>query len=168
MKRHFAICTVVALCAASALASAADATNSTSPHYVWSNQKGEASRIVGSSAVPPWKGYAQLTPDEKSVVRAGYGALGAGDEPPYPLAGTQAIIRAIHRDAAPAGRESTVHVVARVSADGTVEHVDVRSAPYPAMGQRLASMLKKSAFKPAMCKGEPCAMEYPLVFTIAP
>lgn len=118
--------------------------------------------------MPPWKGYEQMTPEEKDLVRSSFSSLGPNDEPPYPVGGLHAILRAAQRDLDPSTAGSVVHVVASVNASGSVESVQVRSAPNSSMGIRLAALLKKSAFKPARCQGEPCAMDFPLLLSIAP
>ncbi len=168
MKHSFACGLMVAMFSVACAVNAADTASSATPHYVWAKQKGESSRIVGSSSVPPWKGYAQLSAQEKDLVRAGYRALGPNDEPPYPVAGTQTLIRAVQREVVPESGEGVLHLVATVNAAGTVEQVAIKNSPDAATGVRLAALLKRSAFKPARCQGEPCAMDYPLVLTIAP
>jgi hypothetical protein len=53
-------------------------------------------------------------------------------------------------------------MMAKVGADGKVTNVSVFTSPDDKMTQIVASMLVLQKFKPAMCQGQPCAMDFSL------
>ena len=55
-------------------------------------------------------------------------------------------------------------LVASVATDGTVSEVKAIGSPSPEMAKAAASIILLSKFKPAVCKGEPCKMEFPFTF----
>ena len=55
-------------------------------------------------------------------------------------------------------------LVASVGPDGNVTEVKAIGSPSPEMTQAAASIVAVSKFKPAICKGQPCRMEFPFRF----
>jgi len=138
------------------------------PRQSYSIKEGEPStgsnikrNIVDGSVVPLNKRYAELTPEEQALVKSQYEQMGPNDEPPFPLNGLGPIYKAIA-----AGQDKFVvtgKMVLLVSVDskGDATSVSVLSSPDPEMTQFAASVLMLQKYKPALCDGTPCAMQYP-------
>jgi hypothetical protein len=119
-------------------------------------------RSVATLHLPPDKGYAQLSAEEKELVKSNYENLGPDDEPPYPIAGTKAIYKGIgdaHQLVQASGKLS---MVVTVGVDGKPSNVSVYSSPDSRLTQVVASILMLQKFKPARCQGKPCVMEFPV------
>ncbi|MFZ6751098.1 energy transducer TonB [Undibacterium sp. Ren11W] len=120
----------------------------------------EFDRVVGSD-VPFDKSYEQLTADERGTVKSKYPLMDEGDEPPYPLNGTQNIYKwltnaedKLHID----GR-LTLHVY--VGSDGNAESVTIFGSPSPEMTKVASIIVMNEKYKPGKCEGTPCAMIFP-------
>lgn len=120
-------------------------------------------RDIGFSAeVPLNKKYHQLTADEKRVVHAAYEGIADGDEPPFPLGGQGAVLRGVLKIQQELMLKGELFLIAEVDAKGRVDQVSVVAAPDPQMAKGAAVVLMSTPFKPAVCAGKPCKMEYPL------
>ena len=122
-------------------------------------------KIVQGSAIPLNRSYAQLTEDEQRLVRSQYEAMRPTDEPPFPLSG----LKPIHEAIAEAQRrllvQGALSMYADVDAQGAVTSVSVYQSPDPKLTQAAAAVLMLTRFKPAVCRGEPCKMSFPLRVT---
>ena len=112
--------------------------------------------------VPPDKDYAQLTAEQKELVRASYNNMPAGDEPPYPLGGLKTLYKGVADAQQILKTRGALNMMAKVGADGKVTNVSVFTSPDPKMTQIVAAMLVIQQFKPALCQGQPCAMDFSL------
>jgi len=113
-------------------------------------------------AVPPDKAYADLTLEEKSVVRSSYDRMAAADEPPYPLQGQRPILDALRQIGQKVQAEGKLSMVVSINEQGQATKVSVLSSPDPQMTQAMANVLMLQKYKPAVCGGVPCVMDYPL------
>ncbi|WGG50725.1 MORN repeat-containing protein [Rugamonas sp. DEMB1] len=118
-------------------------------------------------SVPPQLAYAQLTPAQQWTVKQPYRILQEADEPPYPLAGTGALVKAFLELPRKSPTDGEYRLNVLVGADGKCDSAEVQTAPTPALGQMAASILLVSKFKPAVCAGKPCAMRYPVNFQLS-
>ncbi len=116
--------------------------------------------------VPPAKAYADLTEQQKDKVKAKYHAMGAGDEPPYPLGGVSDLFTVLSEVQHYWKARGELDMVATVKADGRVSAVSVFKTPDHRMTQYLAQILAVQKFKPALCNGVPCEMDYPIRITM--
>ena len=109
---------------------------------------------------------AQLTEAQQNAVKDCYfAALAKGDEPPYPLKGTQPGIKLIADITGNLDFHGTLVILTTVGADGKATSASVIGAsPEDARYLAAASMTLK--YKSAMCQGQPCAMIYPMYFLI--
>lgn len=167
MRKNLTALAAGLLLCAPLIASAADAA---APPKRYSLKQTEPSsgthivREVASSNLPMDKPYAELTPQQQRTVKAQYEEMGPDDEPPYPLNGPRAIVRAL------AEGRNRLHVNGRlflavdVNGSGEATAVSVISSPDERLTQYAAAVLMKAKYKPARCSGEPCAMQYPLRF----
>ena len=119
-------------------------------------------RSVATLDLPPDKGFAQLTAEQKAMVKSNYENLGPDDEPPYPIGGTKAIYKGIGQAHQMVQASGKLSMVVTVGVDGKPSNVSVFSSPDPRMTQVVASILMLQRFKPALCQGKPCVMEFPV------
>lgn len=113
----------------------------------------------------------RMTEPQKNVVRKHYRALGPGDEPPYPSAGTRAIYEAVVKANANVGADGPLRIDVLVGADGKAKKIKVHEKPQAEdkthadwLLQQVADALRRNTYKPAVCEGQPCEMLYPFVF----
>lgn len=88
--------------------------------------------------------------------------MSPNDEPPFPVDG----LPPIHEAIAEVQRRLLVHgalsMFADVDSGGGATSVSVYESPDPKLTQAAAAVLMLTKFKPAVCKGEPCRMSFPL------
>lgn len=106
--------------------------------------------------------YAQLPEQDKESLRGWWENIAPGDEPPFPVRGLRDLfdpLRKAHNALQDAG---SLFAVATIGSDGKVADVKVYEAPSKKMGDFAARVLLLTDFKPAVCSGAPCQMEFPL------
>ncbi|MFZ6870792.1 hypothetical protein ACO0LF_01845 [Undibacterium sp. Di27W] len=122
---------------------------------------------VTNVSVPINKPYAELSNKEKAIVRSMYEHLDATDEPPYPLKGTKDILRVIMKAQDVLHLKGDLSVVVEVNADGTPNAVGVLTSPDERMTKIAAMALMEEHYKPALCKGVACKMQFPVRVTLS-
>ena len=122
--------------------------------------------VAWSSALPINRTYAQLTPEQRAPLHAEYERIEEGDEPPFPRDGLKPLLNAIWKGQSSYLATGTLLLVATVDAAGKVTKVDAYGVPDPDLAKYAASVLLLTEFKPALCKGTPCAMQFP--FSLKP
>ena len=121
-----------------------------------------------TSELPMNARWDELTPGQKNAFRAGYPALEAGDEPPFPAKGQGPLVDTVQRMNYTFGGvkgELIVHVL--VGKDGKPLSVTAFGAPTATFVRALSTQLMLERFKPALCRGKPCDMVYPLHYTFS-
>jgi hypothetical protein len=119
--------------------------------------------VVSGGTIPLNRRYDELTADEKAAVRELYEGMDPADEPPFPANGLKPMYDAIQQ-----AHERRFHVrgemtlVATVGPAGDTLKVEAIRSPDPDMTRFAASVLFATKFKPAVCQGQPCTMDYPL------
>jgi hypothetical protein len=115
-----------------------------------------------SPDVPLDKPYKELSAEQQQAVKFFYGPMAAGDEPPYPLRGLLPISRTLGE--IPRQNVGTdagdVSLLVQVGADGKARQVSIIESANVEFGRLAAIVLLKTEFKPALCKGAPCDMDY--------
>ncbi|STQ89083.1 energy transducer TonB [Iodobacter fluviatilis] len=114
------------------------------------------------NGLPLNKSYAELSEQEKLSIHALYQDIKAGDEPPYPLKGMRAIIDPVNKITKKILVTGNLELLLTVNANGEGENVEIISSPDPKFTQLVISILFITQFKPAICNGQPCAMQFPL------
>lgn len=114
------------------------------------------------NGLPLNKSYAELSEQEKLSIHALYQDIKAGDEPPYPLKGMRAIIDPVNKITQKLLITGNLELLLTVNAKGEGENVEIISSPDPKFTQLVASILLLTPFKPAICNGQPCTMQFPL------
>lgn len=120
------------------------------------------------SALPLNARWDALTPGQQNVVRASYSALEAGDEPPFPAKGQGPLFDTIQRMNYTFGLvkgKLLVHVL--VGKDGKPLSVTAFGAPTATFVRALTTQMMLEQFKPALCRGKPCDMVYPLLHSFS-
>jgi hypothetical protein len=117
-------------------------------------------RIVMRGALPYDRSYDQLSPEQKAVLRAEYDTVGPTDEPPYPKYGLSDVADAVARMPRRELLEGEVILTVRVDERGDAKSVSVYKTPDAKLSNLVALMLTRGKFKPGLCEGRPCAMDY--------
>jgi hypothetical protein len=114
------------------------------------------------SKIPLDKPYGQFTPEQKEYFHAMYESLKPGDEPPFPLDGIKPIINAINKGQRLVRARGELNLTVTVGPDGKATEVaDYGSTRNDEILKFAASILLLTKYKPAICSGKPCAMEFP-------
>jgi hypothetical protein len=114
-----------------------------------------------TSATPINASWGALTPTQRDAVRSTYPALEPGDDPPYPLHGTQGILAGtseIYRYFPTQRGRMLIHIL--VGADGKPQSVTTFGAPDAQLAREISKVAMGQRYKPAMCREQPCAMVY--------
>ena len=119
--------------------------------------------IIQAGSLPPDKRHAELSAEEKASLKAQYEHLGEGDEPPYPAEGQMAIFLSLRRAHEDSGLQHKGAVLAYVKVDprGKPVSVSVSQSPDPDITEVLVTALMAQSYKPALCNGGACTMEFP-------
>lgn len=117
---------------------------------------------VVTSPVPFDKTYDKLTSEQKARIAQDYESMPAGDEPPFPANGLGNIGSYLLKFADAARPVGPFMAAIDVSPDGHARSVAVYKSPDPQLTQMVSTIMATEAFKPAKCKGSPCAMQYVL------
>ena len=117
-------------------------------------------RIVMRGSLPYDRSYEQLSPEQKAVVRAQYDSVGPRDEPPYPKYGLSDVADAVARMPRREPLEGEVILTVHVDERGNAKSVSIYKTPDAKLSNVVAATLTRSKFKPGLCEGRPCAMDY--------
>ena len=123
---------------------------------------------VSDSGIPVDKKYAELTAEQQGWLKSQYEDMAAEDEPPFPANGMAPIYKAVAvaQQRYPARGPLTLYV--DVNSQGEATAVSVFESPDPQLAKAVATILMLEKYKPAVCKGAPCAMQFPfrVLFTL--
>ena len=128
----------------------------------------------GSDALPPGAAYPtkkkfeNLTASERAGLRALYEGMSESDEPPFPKAGMGPIMGEVAELAGDARVTGFVSIFVKVDAAGNATGVRIMKAPNIDIAKAIAFVLVQAKYKPAVCGGAPCAMEFPFRFNLTP
>lgn len=115
-----------------------------------------------SQGLPLNRRYAELDAKEKSLVRANYEGMPEADEPPFPDEGLLPVMTTLHTGAEQGFPKGRMVVVVDVDSSGKVQHAQAFGKVDADFARFAASVLARTPFKPAVCAGKPCAMQYVL------
>ena len=115
----------------------------------------------GTSPLPLDATWHDLTPKQQAQVRSQYEPMADGDEPPYPLRGTGAMVRPLAQAQQKIEEEGMLVLFIDVNAKGEATKVEVIKTPSERIARVAAEIAMATKFKPAVCHGQPCAMGYP-------
>jgi hypothetical protein len=120
---------------------------------------------VHSTVLPVNRTYEQLTPEQRAAVSSWYEKVAPGDEPPFPLNGLGPMFDAIRKGQEILLVSGKLYLVATVEPNGRVSTVKAYGSPSPEMTKFAAKVLILTKFKPAVCGGRPCRMDFPIKYS---
>ena len=106
--------------------------------------------------------YEQLPEAERAALHSWWEHIEDGDEPPFPRSGLQAIYDPMRKVGDKLPADGRLFVVAMIGPQGRATEVQIYDAPSKKVGEAAAAILLVTDFKPALCSGKPCYMEFPL------
>jgi hypothetical protein len=114
-----------------------------------------------TSKIPLNKTYGQLSAGQKAELHKMYESLAPGDEPPFPEEGIKPIFTAIKDAQSRLQARGVLNMAVTVGPDGRAIKVenfgDVENAEMTEVTQKA---LLRTKYKPAMCSGSPCTMQF--------
>jgi len=117
--------------------------------------------IKWNSKIPLDKTYSELTPEQRAELHAMYEALPEGDEPPFPQQGIKPIFSAIRKAQRVLQARGELNMAVTVGPDGVATKVEDRGGVYNVQMTELAQqVLLLTKYKPAVCSGKPCTMQF--------
>ena len=122
--------------------------------------------ISSGAPYPLNKRYEQFTTDEKGILRSYYEGMPDTDEPPFPARGMKDIIADISTLVGKLRAEGNVTIFVSVNEKGEATSVRLLSYPNMEVAKAVAYVLVKARYKPAVCGGQPCALEFPFRFRV--
>jgi hypothetical protein len=131
---------------------------------VYAPRSGDA--LPPGAAYPTKKKFESLTPAERAGLRALYDGMAEADEPPFPKAGMAPIMGDVAELAGVAKVTGIVSIFVNVDAAGNATGVRVMKAPNIDVAKAISFILVQAKYKPAVCGGAPCAMEFPFRFNL--
>jgi hypothetical protein len=117
--------------------------------------------LASGGNLPFNKTYDELTVEEKETLNKCYESMGPGDEPPFPARGLKPFYTAVIKVQQKLGVWGMLTLVATVNPEGNVTQVTAIGDFDPEATKVIATILTLTKFKPALCKGVPCQMDYP-------
>lgn len=117
-------------------------------------------RELATSAAPLDKPYEAMTDAEKYVVRSGYPMLDEDDEPPFPAKGLKQIAEWVSKAQSRVLAQGDVLVHVKVDSKGNPTSAAIYQSPHPELASFVSQVLMRETYKPALCRGQPCAMTY--------
>jgi hypothetical protein len=123
--------------------------------------------LVTGVVIPMDKAYAALTLAQQALVKEQYEGMGAGDEPPFPADGLISIYKPLSKAQNSLGVVGPLSILVDIDSEGTPISVSVIRSPDKEMTLFVARLLMLTKFKPALCNGQPCRMQYPFRITFS-
>jgi len=117
------------------------------------------------SPIPINRSYHELTPEQRATVHRWYENIAPGDEPPFPLDGLKPVHDAVRKVQAKLLVAGELFLIATVEANGEVAQVKAIGSPSPEMTKFASTIVLLTKFKPAVCAGRPCKMDFPLWYS---
>ena len=118
--------------------------------------------VAWSIKIPINRTYQELSDQEKATIRSNYESMPLDDEPPFPEAGLKPVMDAIHKGQAKRLAQGELRFLVTVGPDGAARDVTAYGTVDDAkMTNFAASVLMLTKYKPALCNGTPCTMQFP-------
>jgi hypothetical protein len=108
------------------------------------------------------KRYAELSAQDRENLHSWWESLSDGDEPPFPEKGLKHIHDAVFKAQGKLMVEGDLFLIASVDPTGDVVEVKTIGSPSPEMTKFAASVVLLTKFKPGLCAGAPCRMDFPI------
>ncbi|CAN7217612.1 energy transducer TonB [Pseudoduganella sp. LjRoot289] len=156
---------ILALAAAMSQSASAQAPDGKPVYRMKAEEAHVGTNIKRDAAVfrlPYDKPYAQLSAEDKAIVRGVYERMGPDDEPPFPLRGYKTIFKALSTVQGKLQAQGELDIAVIVDPQGNGTGVKVYKSPDPEMTKVVATLMMLEKYKPALCSGQPCEQEFPL------
>jgi hypothetical protein len=114
-----------------------------------------------ATTIPLNRRYGELTQEQKVAFHANYEQIADGDEPPFPVDGLRPIVDALTKAQGKLLVKGDLRLLVDVDANGDAVSVSAVGSPSPEMTKVAASVLLLTKYKPAVCAGQACKMQYP-------
>jgi hypothetical protein len=125
--------------------------------------------IRWESKIPLNKTYAQLTPEQKELLHSQYENIAPGDEPPFPEKGIKPIFNAVSNAQYILQARGDLSMNVTVGPDGKAVQVeDFSNVHNMQMREALQNALMLTKYKPAVCNGAPCTMQFKFTQSLKP
>jgi hypothetical protein len=115
-----------------------------------------------NSHVPFDSTYGALTADQRAVLFQDYESLSPGDEPPFPLYGVRHAVRPLISYIETWNPVGPLVASVDVDSKGDAVEVTVYKSPDQQLSRLASKALALEKYKPGVCKGAPCRMQYVL------
>ena len=119
-------------------------------------------KAVVQSAIPFDKRYEELSPEQRDILRADYESLAPDDETPFPANGLKPLAEPLARLALKSGFQGALVAGVDVDSTGKAKAVTIFKTPSVDFKDAVTNALLASDYRPARCKGQPCAQTYML------
>jgi hypothetical protein len=117
--------------------------------------------IRWESKIPLNKPYSELTPEQKEALHAMYPSLRPGDEPPFPEKGIKPIFNTVKNAQHVLQARGELDMVVTVDPDGKAVKVEnLGNVQNPRMLEATQQALLQTKYKPGLCSGTPCTMQF--------
>ena len=123
--------------------------------------------LAWSMKTPIRKQWHELTDEEKKPFLEEYESMPEGDQPPYPKKGLAPVMRELVAAQRELLVEGDLFLVVDVDSNGVAQGVTAYGAPSKEMVQAAGRVLMLTEFKPAVCGGKNCRMQFPFRMTFA-
>ena len=110
------------------------------------------------------KRYHELSAQDRARLHSWWQSIPEGDEPPFPANGLKSIHSAMLKAQDMLSVEGDLYLVATVDSNGDVIQVKTVGSPSAEMTKFAASVVGLTKFKPAICGGKPCQMDFPFSY----
>jgi hypothetical protein len=117
-------------------------------------------RDAAAGGVAPNRRYAELSVEDKRALRAAYDSMAADDEPPFPANGMSRLQKTIREAQGRLPEQGPLRMVVRVDSRGDASAVEILHSPGDKTRKLAATVLMAEKYKPGLCHGVPCAMEF--------
>jgi hypothetical protein len=116
--------------------------------------------IVRGDRIPLNKRYSELTAEQQRELKSDYAQLHGADEPPFPIDGLAPISRAVANAQGIAFSDGELLALVDVDTQGNARSVSVVRSPNARVASLVTHVLTREKYKPAVCAGQPCAMQF--------
>lgn len=123
---------------------------------------------LASGDLPFDKRYSELTQEQKNQFKTQYQDMAADDEPPFPIDGLGKLYQPIIEALNLVRVEGPLHMEVEVDSTGKAKAVSVRTSPSAEITKVAAAALMFHTYKPAVCRGKPCTMAFPVLVDLVP
>lgn len=120
---------------------------------------------ISGSRVQLDKPFRELPAGEQAIWKSQYENLGADDVPPFPARGLARLYQAMSLVQRKHQVQGPLTMFVSIDSSGSATSVAVLRSPDPQATKDVAALLMLEEYTPGVCKGVPCAMEFPFRVT---